>query len=195
MVNRQSAENLDQLSRQVGRMSWFAAYGRLPSEKMRRYALVGMLLPVALSAYVYWIPHSHLLGDYKAIPIHIILISLIYSFGFWGRERVLAKQQRDNWQFDSEKRLLTWYEKGQKIAEYHVSDEDKLVAGDFLFHSSAYQQMWVLAYRRPYPKPEIKILSYFCDKKNSHVDKKEFICAVTNISANMRLPLEWSGFD
>lgn len=187
MSKQQAAENLQQLAAQSGDMCWLAAYGNMPSRKMRMLGVALILCtPLCLAVLIGSRFSDETYGVYAVGAVYLLLMLFFWTYGMLGRRRRLEKRQQDTWHYEAPSRTLYWLDKGRKIAGYSLSDGDKLMAGDFEFHD---EQAWVLAYRRPYPKQEVIVLSYLYGKDN---DQPVFVAAAENIAANMRLPLEWS---
>ena len=179
------------LSQVKGKMNWLPAYGTLPSEAAYKWMFRAAVAPFVLLPL--WLLLLALTDTHGNILVSVFILMWVLPlpyFRFSGRRRVLEKHQEGTWYFEAEQRLLVCRDHQQTIAEYVLSEGDKLVAGRFPIRNQQYGRVFLLEYRRPYPHPEVELMAYLYATQQ---DGQRFLEAAENMAANMNLPLEVSG--
>ena len=177
-----------------GKMQWLAGYGNLPSEKTYRLptkaAIVCMiLLPVWLGTRI--MDDMEILNIGSGFFFLSFLLIMILPFPYVSlssKKRALEKLQDKSWQYDPVKRVLTHWEGSEIVMEYPLSENDHLSA--IRWRGNLYGEFFTLEYRRPYPAPYVRILTFIYSKPS---DKEDFAAAAQNIAKQMNLPLDENG--
>ena len=175
-------------------MQWLAGYGNLSSEKAYRLAtraaIVSMiLLPVWLGTRI--MDDMEILNIGSGFFFMSFLLIMILPFPYVSlssKKRALEKLQDKFWRYDPVKRVLTHWEGSEIVMEYTLSENDHLSA--IRWRGDLYGEFFTLEYRRPYPAPYVRILTFIYSKPS---DKKDFAAAAQNIAKQMNLPLDENG--
>jgi hypothetical protein len=189
-----SSLDLVNLAQMDGKMQWLAGYGNLSSEKAYRLAtraaIVSMiLLPVWLGTRI--MDDMEILNIGSGFFFMSFLLIMILPFPYVSlssKKRALEKLQDKSWQYDPVKRVLTHWEGSEIVMEYTLSENDHLSA--IRWRGDLYGEFFTLEYRRPYPAPYVRILTFIYSKPS---DKKDFAAAAQNIAKQMNLPLDENG--
>ena len=189
-----SSLDLVNLAQMDGKMQWLAGYGNLSSEKAYRLAtraaIVSMiLLPVWLGTRI--MDDMEILNIGSGFFFMSFLLIMILPFPYVSlssKKRALEKLQDKFWRYDPAKRVLTHWEGSEIVMEYLLSENDHLSA--IRWRGDLYGEFFTLEYRRPYPAPYVRILTFIYSKPS---DKKDFAAAAQNIAKQMNLPLDENG--
>lgn len=189
-----SSLDLVNLAQMDGKMQWLAGYGNLSSEKAYRLAtraaIVSMiLLPVWLGTRI--MDDMEILNIGSGFFFMSFLLIMILPFPYVSlssKKRALEKLQDESWRYDPVKRVLTHWEGSEIVMEYTLSENDHLSA--IRWRGDLYGEFFTLEYRRPYPAPYVRILTFIYSKPS---DKKDFAAAAQNIAKQMNLPLDENG--
>ena len=190
-----SSSDLVNLAQMDGEMQWLAGYGNLTSEKTYRLptkaAIVYMIaLPVWLGTRN--MEDMEILNIGSGVFMLSYLLIMILSFPYVSlssKKRALEKLQDKFWRYDPVKRVLTHWEGSEIVMEYLLSENDHLSA--IRWRGDLYGEFFTLEYRRPYPAPYVRILTFIHSKPS---DKEDFAAAAQNIAKQMNLPLDENGF-
>lgn len=189
-----SSSDLVTLAQMDGKMQWLAGYGNLSSEKTYRFAtraaIVSMIaLPVWVGMLI--MEDMEILNIGSGFFFLSFLLMMIFFFTYVSlssRKRALEKLQDESWRYDPAKRVLTHWEGSEIVMEYLLSENDHLSA--IRWRGDLYGEFFTLEYRRPYPAPYVRILTFIHSKPS---DKEDFAAAAQNIAKQMNLPLDENG--
>lgn len=188
-----SSSDLVNLAQMDGKMQWLAGYGNLSSEKTYRLAtkaaIVSMIaLPVWVGMLI--MEDMEILNIGSGFFFLSFLLLMILPFLYLSlssKKRALEKLQDESWRYDPVKRVLTHWEGSEIVMEYPLSENDHLSA--IRWRGDLYGEFFTLEYRRPYPAPYVRILTFIHSKPS---DKEDFAAAAQNIAKQMNLPLDES---
>ena len=188
-----SSSDLVNLAQMDGKMQWLAGYGNLSSEKTYRLATKAAI--VSMIALPVWVGML-IMEDMEILNIGsgffflsflLIMILPFLYLSLSSKKRALEKLQDESWRYDPVKRVLTHWEGSEIVMEYPLSENDHLSA--IRWRGDLYGEFFTLEYRRPYPAPYVRILTFIHSKPS---DKEDFAAAAQNIAKQMNLPLDES---
>lgn len=189
-----SSSDLVNLAQMDGKMQWLAGYGNLSSEKTYRLATKAAI--VSMIALPVWVGML-IMEDMEILNIGsgffflsflLIMILPFLYLSLSSKKRALEKLQDESWRYDPVKRVLTHWEGSEIVMEYLLSENDHLSA--IRWRGDLYGEFFTLEYRRPYPAPYVRILTFIHSKPS---DKEDFAAAAQNIAKQMNLPLDENG--
>lgn len=189
-----SSSDLVNLAQMDGKMQWLAGYGNLSSEKTYRLATKAAI--VSMIALPVWVGML-IMEDMEILNIGsgffflsflLIMILPFLYLSLSSKKRALEKLQDESWRYDPVKRVLTHWEGSEIVMEYPLSENDHLSV--IRWRGDLYGEFFTLEYRRPYPAPYVRILTFIHSKPS---DKEDFAAAAQNIAKQMNLPLDENG--